>query len=165
MTANGKRTAAATALICALASPCVTYYEGYVPHSYADPVGITTACYGNTGYDIQSGKTYTKSQCDKMLTDGLRRALDDVDHCIGIGTSPPQAAALVSFTYNVGRNKLCNSTLARLANEGAAPEVWCAQMLRWTYATKFGVTLELPGLVKRRNAEFHMCLGQDWQQP
>lgn len=162
--ANGKRTRAMAALICAMATPCVTWYEGYVPHSYADPVGITTACYGATGVDVQTGKTYTKDQCDKLLDAGLKQALAEVDRCIGVGISPPQAAALVSFTYNVGGNALCTSTLARLANEGASPDVWCAQMLRWKYSTKFGVKIELPGLVKRRNSEFHMCLGQDWQQ-
>lgn len=159
MIVDGKRAMAASALVCALAAPCVAMYEGYVPNTYSDPVGIATACYGHTGPDVQPGNTYTKDGCDKLLTGDLGKALADVDRCIGIDVSPPQAAALVSFTFNVGGQALCRSTLARLANEGAPAPVWCAQMLRWTKATKLGVTIELPGLVKRRNSEYQMCLG------
>jgi GH24 family phage-related lysozyme (muramidase) len=46
-----------------------------------------------------------------------------------------------------------------MLNAGAPPEIWCAQLSRWTYATKLGVTFQLPGLVKRRSAERAMCLG------
>ncbi len=164
MLVNGKRAMASSALICALATPCAAYYEGMIPHTYADPVAIPTACYGHTGPDVQPGNTYTADDCNRLLTGDLGSALRDVDRCIAIDVSPPQAAALVSFTFNVGGQALCGSTLALLANEGTPATVWCAQMLRWTHATKLGVTIELPGLVKRRNAEYRMCLGQPWQQ-
>lgn len=159
MMIKGRRALASSALVCALATPCVTYYEGMIPHTYSDPVGIPTACYGHTGKDVKPGKTYTADECKTLLAGDLSKALASVDRCITADVSPPQAAALVSFTYNIGGSALCSSTLARMANAGAPAATWCAQMLRWTKATKLGVTIELPGLVKRRNTEFQMCLG------
>lgn len=160
MTINGKTGIAALAL--AIAAPCVTYYEGVIPHTYADPVGIPTACVGHTGPDVRMGQTYTPAQCKGMLYSDLGKALADVNRCLAIDVTPEQAAALVSFTFNVGGAAFCNSTLARLANSGVPATTWCAQLLRWNKATKLGMTFELPGLVKRRNAEYQMCLGHPW---
>jgi lysozyme len=33
----------------------VGYHEGYIPHTYADPVGIPTICYGHTGAGRDAG--------------------------------------------------------------------------------------------------------------
>ncbi|WP_232073314.1 glycoside hydrolase family protein [Variovorax sp. RA8] len=41
-----------------------------------------------------------------------------------------QKVALLSFTFNVGRGKLCGSTLVQKANAGAQPLEWCAELKR-----------------------------------
>jgi len=43
----------------------------------------------------------------------------------------------------------------RQINAGAAPEVWCRQLLRWDYANGRKVR----GLTRRRQAEYQMCIG------
>jgi len=156
---KGRIIGAGIAACLALATPCVSYYEGMVPRTYADPVGIPTICYGHTGGDVTAERTATDSECAALLNGDLRMAMQGVLQCVQIDLTPNQAAALVSFAYNVGVPALCRSTLARLANTGAAPEEWCAQLNRWTYATKFGQSIQLPGLVKRRAAETALCLG------
>ena len=55
--------AAATALVV----PLVMHYEGTVPKTYRDPVGILTACTGHTGPELRMGQTFTRQQCEAML--------------------------------------------------------------------------------------------------
>ena len=61
--------------------------------------------------------------------------------------------ALVSFTYNIGGQAFCSSTLVRKLNAGDTVGA-CNELSRWTRAKG----IELPGLVKRRAAERAMCL-------
>lgn len=151
------------ATVALMAAPLVGYYEGYVPQTYADPVGIPTICYGHTGPDVTPGRVAKPVECEAILQSDLGIAYNSVTRCIGIELAPHQAAALTSFTFNVGEANLCSSTLARLANAGAPPELWCQQLDRWVYAKKMGVSIKLPGLVNRRAAERAMCEGRDWR--
>ena len=163
MKINGKSMGTSAALVAALASPLVAYYEGMIPHTYADPVGIPTICYGHTGPDVTPGRVATPDECKALLEGDLAKALAGVDRCIVIDVTPNQAAALVSFAYNIGTGALCSSTLARLANARAPAAEWCAQMSRWTYGTILGIKIELPGLIKRRVSERAMCEGGQWR--
>lgn len=160
MAAKGRIAAAVLGTAAGLAAPLIAYYEGTHPTTYRDPVGILTACTGHTGADVRPGVTHTPAQCAQWLDEDMREAATGVERCIGVELTTPQVAALISFTFNVGVGALCGSTLARLANAGAPPAVWCQQLLRWTKARKAGVLIELPGLVKRRQAEWRMCMGQ-----
>lgn len=146
----------------AIAAPLVAHYEGVIPHTYADPANIPTICAGHTGPDVVPGRVAQPGECEQLLQQDLGDAFIQVQRCIGVPLKPWQAAALTSFTFNVGGAALCNSTLARLANAGAPPEQWCAQLDRWTYITRAGVAVQLPGLVKRRAAERALCEGRAW---
>lgn len=146
----------------ALAAPIVGYYEGMIPHTYTDPVGIPTICIGHTGADVVPGHVATPGECEALLQADLGGAYGDVRRCIGVPLQPHEAAALTSFTFNVGGAALCTSTLARMANAGAPAAQWCPQLERWVYARKAGVLIQLPGLVKRRAAERAMCEGREW---
>ena len=64
-----------------------------------------------------------------------------------------QFSALVSFCYNVGPGNLKSSTLLRHVNNGKFPEA-ANEFLKWTKAQG----KELPGLVKRREAERRLFL-------
>lgn len=144
------------ATIITMAAGMVAYFEGYVPQTYADPVGIPTICYGHTGVDVTPGRAETREGCRALLEKDLAAAYAGVLRCVRVPLQNHQAAALTSFTFNVGVSALCNSTLARLANTGADPAVWCAELDRWVYSR--GVRLS--GLVKRRAAERAMCEGK-----
>lgn len=133
----------------------VGYHEGYVPYTYADPVGIPTICYGHTGPDVLPGDTATKAECDDLLRGDLAKAYAQVQRCIRAPMTGYQAAALTSATFNIGPSVVCGSTLGRHANAGRWAEA-CAQLSRWVYARG----KKLPGLVKRREAERAMCEGK-----
>lgn len=156
------KTVGAAAILCA--APCIGYYEGMFPRSYADPVGIPTACAGVTGPTIKLGQTYTKEQCAAMNLAAMQRTWDGVSACIYEPITVPEAAAILSWSYNVGPQAACTSTLVRLLNAGADPSVWCAQLPRWKYTTKLGFSFQLNGLVKRRATEQAMCNARDEQQ-
>lgn len=143
------------AAVIGLATPTVMLYEGVVLTTYADPVGIPTLCYGHTGADVVPGRVADLPECKALLQGDLAKALDGVGQCIRVPMHPHQAAALVSFTYNVGTANLCASTLARKANAGDWPGA-CKELDRWIYAKG----IKLSGLVKRRAAERAMCEGR-----
>lgn len=153
---------AAAAAVVGASVGAVAYFEGVIPQTYRDPVGIPTACVGETGPHIVMGQTWTMEQCMQMLDESLWRHWTGVSLCMHAEVTVNQAAAILSWTYNVGVGAACSSTLARMVNQGAPPEAWCQQLTRWTKARKLGVVIELPGLVKRRTAERHMCLYGEW---
>ena len=140
------------AVALALALAAIAAHEGYVPRTYADPIGIPTSCYGHVGPENTPGRVFTHDECQRLLSLDARIAVAAVNRCIGVPMTDGQAAALVSFTYNVGGSAMCKSTLARLANAGRWGEA-CAQLERWVYAGG----RKLPGLVKRRKEERRLC--------
>ena len=139
-----------------MAAAIASYFEGYVPYTYADPVGIATICYGHTGPDVTPGRVATKEECDKLLQGDLAIAYAHVRRCITVPLQPHQAAALTSATYNVGPKIVCGSTLGAMANKGIGADVWCRELPRWIYARG----MKLRGLERRREKEMQVCLGQ-----
>lgn len=144
------------AAVLALAVGLVAHFEGYVPHTYADPVGIPTSCYGHVGAENRAGRQFTRPECQALLEGDLAIAYAAVRKCITVPLRDHEAAALVSFTFNVGPTTLCRSTLARMANARMTPGTWCPQLERFVYAGG----IKLPGLVKRRAAERALCEGR-----
>lgn len=132
----------------------VTPNEGLVTKGYLDPIGVVTSCYGHTGPDVVVGQQYTNEQCVEQLANDVQEADRAVLSSIHVPLTWYQEAALISFTYNVGASNLRKSTLVKLFNQGKYTE-GCKQMLRWVYAGG----KELPGLLKRRQQETEVCLG------
>lgn len=141
-----------------LAAPMVVYYEGAFPQSYADPVNIPTICVGHTGPEVKLGQSADVATCRDLLQRDLATAYAGVRRCIRVPLRDNEAAALTSFTFNVGGDALCGSTLARMANAGNPAERWCPELDKWVYAKG----IKLSGLVKRRAAERRMCEGKPW---
>lgn len=148
--------AAFVATVMAIAAPFVAQREGEIFKTYLDPVGIPTICVGHTGPDVALGQTATQAQCAAWLREDLNKAYASVERCIHVQLTPSQAAALTSFAFNVGGARLCDSTLARMANTGQPAAIWCAQLDRWVYSDG----RVFAGLVKRRAAEREMCEGK-----
>lgn len=146
-----KLIAAIGAAAAAAVVPFVATWEGTVPHTYQDPIGIVTACTGHTGPELQMGQTFTREQCEEMLYQDLTKHAAALD-CIKRPLSDGQRAAFLSFAFNVGNGAFCGSTLVRKANTGDMPGA-CAELSRWTYAGG----KQLPGLVRRRAAERQLC--------
>jgi lysozyme len=73
--------------------------------------------------------------------------------CIKVPISQGEFEAYVSLTYNIGSGAFCRSTLVKKLNtydyQGA-----CKEILKWSYFKG----KQLPGLVKRRNEEYRLCV-------
>ncbi len=151
---KGKRVGAAVALAAAIAIPA----EGLRQWAYYDPPGILTVCYGSTT-NVQKGVKYSLDECKARLDADMLAAVQAVDRCAP-GLPVPVLAAFGDAVYNIGPTVACDtsrSTAARLLKAGDLRGA-CDQLPRWSRATVAGVSVELPGLVKRRAKERELCL-------
>lgn len=129
------------------------------------PGGPWTIGWGSTGVDtfnvgpdgkflpIGPNTSWTQEQADRRKEDDLQVFCQNVSKMLKVDVNDNQFAALVSFAYNVGTGNLKNSSLLRLVNQNnfsAAAD----EFLKWTKAQG----KELPGLVKRREAERRLFL-------
>lgn len=151
-----RRLGAAAALAAAIAIPA----EGLRQVAYYDPPGILTVCRGHTGPDVKLGVVYSLKQCDKWMTDDMRKAVEAVDRCVP-GLPEHVLAAFGDAAFNLGPVIACDasrSTAARMLKAGDIQGA-CAQLTRWNKARIAGVMVTLPGLAKRRAAERALCEG------
>lgn len=154
MTDKARRLKAAAAIATAIAIPA----EGLRQVAYYDPPGILTVCYGSTT-DVDPEKVYSLAECLARLDKDMLEAVETVERCApGLGKN--QLAAFADAVYNLGPVIVCDttdSTAARLLKAGQVGDA-CAQLPRWNRARVAGVMIELPGLTKRRMAEYRLCM-------
>jgi len=139
-----------------LACGLVANYEGLVLGRYADPVGIPTICFGETDKEVVNFNVLNRQQCTAVLGASLAEHARAVAPCITREIKPYEAAAVLSWSYNVGVGAACRSTLVRKLNDG---QEWCSELKRWDKAG--GQVLK--GLTKRRAAEYQMCTTGKWE--
>ena len=150
---KGKVAALAVVLI---AAPFVVDREGLVTGSYADPVGIPTVCAGETDKEVVGFKSlFTRDECIAVMGASLYAHAVELDKCVKRPIARHEAAAILSWSYNVGVGNACGSTLMRKLNAG---QPFCAELDKWVYAKR----IKLRGLVKRRAAERRMCETGSW---
>jgi lysozyme len=131
----------------------VAHWEGteYVP--YRDVVGVWTVCEGITGKHVIPGKTYTRKDCDALLSGELEKHGRGLLECVKVPMPQHRYEALASWTFNVGVGAACGSTLVRRLNSGESQIPVCNELLRWNRAGG----KEVRGLTNRRQAEFNLC--------
>jgi lysozyme len=141
----------------------VPTFEGRVLVAAPDPVGVVTACYGET-QGVHLGQRFTVAQCDALLDPRLAAYADGVDRCTPLAERTPlQRVAIVDFAYNEGVAAYCGSSIAanfRAGNVAAACRSFNESAKgkpQWVYA---GDNQALPGLVKRRAQERAWCEGR-----
>jgi lysozyme len=103
-----------------------------------------------------STSAVTEAQAVKLLLRDMKRAALDVHNRVRAPLLVHEAAALVSWTYNLGEGALRASTLLRKLNAGektAVPD----EMRRWINQNG----KPLVGLLRRRWAEAAIFLGKD----
>jgi len=143
--------AAAAALLISV----VPKFEGTVLVAAPDPIGIVTACMGDTK-NVKLGQRFTPQECEQRLELRLAAHAQDVDRCTPLAAMTwYQRVAFVDFAYNVGATAYCGSTMAKKVRAGDYAGA-CAELSRWTYAGG----RQLPGLVKRRATERAICEGK-----
>lgn len=137
-----------------LATPVVIVSEAVVTRVYMDPVGIPTACVGETNKEIVSfGREFSRDECVAVMGASLYAHALELDKCVSRPLERHEAAAILSWSYNVGVGAACRSTLMRKLNAG---QPFCAELSKWVYAKG----IRLNGLVKRRATERAMCEGR-----
>lgn len=147
----------AALVVVLLVTPFVVRHEGVVPRKYGDPIGIPTACIGETDREVVSFKdTFSRDECVAVMGASLMAHAIELDKCVAVPLARHEAAAVLSWSYNVGVTAACRSTLIRLMNAGRPATEWCAQLSRWN---KAGGRV-LPGLVRRRAEERALCEGR-----
>lgn len=146
------RKALAIVLAIALAMPA----EGLRQYAYRDPVGILTTCYGHTGADVVKNRKYSLAECEGLLTQDMKQAVDQVEACHP-GLPEQVLAAFSDATFNIGPKVACDSTASRLLAAGRIEDA-CRQLPKWNKARVGGTLVELPGLTKRRLKEMELCL-------
>ncbi len=148
------RKAVALMLATALAVPM----EGLRQYAYRDVTGLPTVCFGST-VGVKMGDFRTVPECQALLTKEMTHVIETVDRCRP-GLPPQVLAAFSDAAYNLGEHVACDgsrSTAARLLYAGDITGA-CNQLPRWNRARVAGVSVELPGLTKRRAMERELCL-------
>lgn len=137
-------------------------YEGYRERSYDDGVGVQTVGFGTTqmpdGRKVQKGDRLDPVRAVIALQADADRYARELAACIGdVPLTRGEWDAYVSWAYNVGTGAACKSTLVRKLRQTPPDYAGaCAELLKWTKAGG----RELPGLVKRRQDEYRLCMGE-----
>lgn len=129
-------------------------FEGCELEAYQDNAGVWTIGYGHT-VGVSVGMCISQGQADAYLAADLI----EFEHYVTVYVTVPLAQwqfdALVSFTYNVGPGTLRNSDLLSFLNAGQYDQAANA-FLEYDHAGG----IEVPGLIRRREAERDMFLNQ-----
>jgi lysozyme len=127
-------------------------FEGCKLKAYKDPVAIWTIGYGHTSAagapDVTEGLTITQAEAEEILKRDLVKYEKPVADLVKVPLSQHQFDVLVDFAYNAGVGNLKTSTLLKKVNAGDFDAV-PTELMKWTKAKG----KELPGLVRRRQAE------------
>jgi lysozyme len=146
----------------AIAVALIAGFEGYSGRAYDDGVGVQTVGFGSTrhedGAPVKPGDTVTPQRAVVMLARDADRIAQELSSCIGdVPLYKYEWDAFVSWAYNVGAAAACKSTLVRKLKQTPPDyEGACRELLKWTRAGG----RDLPGLVKRRQAEYRLCMGE-----
>lgn len=135
-------------------------FEGFEAQAYPDPatkadpwtIGYGTTVYPN-GKSVRPGDRITAAQAADYFAHDLNAFTRTVLQAVEVPLNQNQLDALVSLTYNIGKQAFRRSTLLRKLNasdyQGAADE-----FLKWRRAN--GSVMQ--GLVNRRTAERKLFL-------
>ena len=141
-------------------------FEGLLCKTYLDCAGVPTIGFGHT-QGVKMGMTITPEQAENYLYSDLRIVEDEVNG-LNVCKTQGQFDALCDFVFNLGFNKLKNSTLLRYIRIHKGNEAIQAQFRRWVYAggaVQEGLVKrrkwEVKGLVKRREWEAQRYVEED----
>ena len=144
----------ASLVVSAAALVGIAVHEGYRGEAYRDAVGIPTIGFGETA-GVKMGDKTTPIRSLVQLLDSTNRHADAIRKCIAVPLYQHEFDAYVSLSYNIGPGAFCQSTLVKKLNAGDYAGA-CEEIKRWNRA---GGKV-LPGLMKRREQEYRMCIGK-----
>jgi len=141
-----------------------SYYESSYRHigtPYIDKLGKgqpLTVCNGITGRSVVVGRYYTPADCYALERSRYLAAERTARGMFRLWTTytPLQQAVFIDFIHNKGDGALFTSTLLRKANAGDVIGA-CRENPRWNRGTVNGVSVVLPGLQSRGDANGEIC--------
>ncbi len=133
--------------------------EGFKDHLYNDAANYCTIAYGhlikkapcNGSEPSEFLNGISESTGEELLRQDLRIAERVVLTAVKVDLTDSQYAALCDFVFNVGGGNFRRSTLLKVINQNTFEQV-PTQLRRWVMAGG----RQLPGLVKRRDAEIDL---------
>ena len=131
-------------------------FEGCELEAYLCPAGVWTIGYGHTK-DVKEGDKINKDEADYLLQEEMIEYESYINDFVEVPLNQNQFDALCSWVYNLGPTNLKNSTMLRVLNEEKYADV-PQEIKRWNKAG--GEVLD--GLIKRREAEAKMFVGEEW---
>lgn len=153
MRSNPRTTVAALSLSAA-ALVGIAVHEGYRDTAYTPvPGDVPTIGFGTT-QGVKLGDRTTPERALIHLLGDVDKFSAAVRGCANVPLHQYEFDAYVSLTYNIGPTAFCGSTLVKKLHAGDY-EGACKEILRWD---KFQGR-PLPGLTKRRQAEYKTCTG------
>ena len=135
----------------------VKEFEGCRLTAYRDVAGVLTIGWGHVDAHIFEGMIWTQAQADNDLDDDIGCAGDYVEEFVKVPLKQGQFDALTDFVFNLGAERLAQSTLLSILNAGNYAAI-PGQLFHldaegnphgWIYA---GGVVQ-PGLIRRRQAE------------
>lgn len=147
--------------VSALAVAGIAAREGYRSRAYDDGVGVQTVGFGSTmrddGSPVARGDTVTPERAVVRLARDADRIGREIAACIGdVPLHQREYDAFVSLAYNIGSAAFCRSTVVKRLRQTPPDYAGACEAIRmWTRAGG----RELPGLIKRREAEYRQCMG------
>lgn len=106
-----------------IALPIIKNFESFSEKAYPDPPGSGKYSIA-WGHQIKPGEPYgpdsivSREEGDQLLRIDVGGAYNCVQNHVSVDLTPNQAAALISFVYNVGCGGFENSTMLSLLNQG-----------------------------------------------
>ena len=121
--------------------------EGCRLEAYEDAAGVPTIGYGHTK-NVRMGDRISEYWAKEMLREDIEEAEWQVKE-LKVARTEGQLDALTSFVFNLGIERLKESTLLKIIRKGGSKAAITREFKRWVYADG----KRLPGLVKRREWE------------
>lgn len=135
-------------------------FEGLRLKAYLCPANVWTIGYGTTilpnGAKVPIDSICTKEEAEMFLKHDLIAFEKQVENLLKVEVNQNQFDALVSFVYNLGAGTLAKSQL--LKNINAKLPINQGMFTAYSKAKVNGLLQSLPGLVKRRNAEYELFI-------
>ena len=122
-------------------------FEGLRLTAYEDAAGVLTLGYGHTK-GVRRGDKISEYYAKVLLKQDIAEFEEEVKK-LGVAQTEGQLDALVSFAFNLGIERLKQSTLLKVICNGGSKNQITREFKRWVYAGG----KKLPGLVKRREWE------------
>jgi GH24 family phage-related lysozyme (muramidase) len=136
-------------------------WEGFRDRPGNDAEGHCTVGYGSVlhtggcdGRPIEEpyASGITPDTAAQLLTEKCAELRQFLDDSLTTTLNQNQSDALISFVHNVGGEAFRASTLLNVLNTGDASAA-AREMRKWTKAARNGGVVEVPELIKRREAE------------